>query len=142
MLAWFCLFLTNSCLFHLLVQKYFDHAQIFLTMCAIFLNTFKFCWPWSKVIFYLMNLHIWAWSKIFAHIQKILNVVKKFWTQPIFFWTSRWIRHEFISVNEWFWRDHVFVISKIVVWAKQQGSYEPTECHSFIAIFLHKMHSK
>ena len=24
-------------------------------------------------------------------------------------------------------------------WTKQQGSYEPAECHSFIAIFLHKM---
>ena len=43
------------------------------------LNTFKFFWPWSKVIFYFINLHIWAWSKIFDHIQiywsgqKILN---------------------------------------------------------------------
>ena len=61
----------NICLFHLLVQKYFDRVQYFLNMN-------KFFWPWSKVIFYLIDLHIWAWSKIFDHIQKILNVVKKF----------------------------------------------------------------
>ena len=30
------------------------------------------------MIFYLINLHISAWSKIFDHIQKILNAVKFF----------------------------------------------------------------
>ena len=27
-----------------------------------------------------MNLHIWAWSKIFEHIQKLLKTVKNIWT--------------------------------------------------------------
>ena len=58
-----------------------------------FLNTFKFFWSWPKVIFYLINLHIWAWSKIFDHNQKILNLVQNFLSNQKHFWTSRWIRH-------------------------------------------------
>ena len=61
----------DYCLFHLLVQKYFDRVQYFLNMNNFFS-------PWSKMIFYLINLHIWARSKIFDHIQTVLNEVKNF----------------------------------------------------------------
>ena len=56
-------------------SNFFDRVQYFL-------KTFNFFLPWSKVIFYFINLHIWAWSEIFDHTKKILNVVKKFWMQP------------------------------------------------------------
>ena len=69
----------HICLFHLLVQKYFDHAQIFLTVSNIFWTSSKCFDRGQKVIFYLINLHIWAWSKSFECSQ-------------FCFWTSRWIR--------------------------------------------------
>ena len=57
---------------------------------------FKIFWPWSKVIFYLINLHIWAWSKIFDHIQIYWTWSKNFERSQFCFWTSRWIRHAWI----------------------------------------------
>ena len=42
------------------------------------LTGFKHFWSWSTVRLYLINLHIWAWSKIFEQIKKILKAVKKF----------------------------------------------------------------
>ena len=55
----------------LLKTNVFDCVQYFLI-------TFKFFWPLSKVISYLINLHIWPWSKI-------LNKIKKIWMQPKIF---------------------------------------------------------
>ena len=86
--------LIYICLFHLVVQKYFDHAQKYFEVFNIIWTCSIFFWPWSKVIFYRINLHIWALSKLIDHIPKILNKVNKFWMQPNFFWTSRWIRVE------------------------------------------------
>ena len=63
--------------FHLLVKKYFDHAQNVFTVFNIFWM-FKFFWSWLKVMFYLVNLHIWVWSKIFDLIQKYWMWSKKF----------------------------------------------------------------
>ena len=62
----------NKNFFRLMVHNFFDNVQIFLTVCNIFS-------PWSKVTFYLINLHIWA--KIFDHIQKVLTTFKKYWMQ-------------------------------------------------------------
>ena len=66
----------------------------FFCTCSIFFEHSQIFWSWSKARFYLINLHIWAWSKIFEHIQKILNTVKNFWTSAKNIWTSRWIRHK------------------------------------------------
>ena len=67
-------------------SKFFDLSQYFL-------NLVKYFWAQSKIIFYLIILHIWAWSKIFDHIPK-------YWTRSKIFehiqkriGTSRWIRH-------------------------------------------------
>ena len=60
------------CPFHLLVQKYFGHPQNILTK-------FNISWTHQNVfelIFYLTNLHIWVWWKLFDHIQKMLNTIK------------------------------------------------------------------
>ena len=65
----------------------------FFCACSIFFEHSQIFWSWSKARFYLINLHIWAWSKIFEHIQKILNTVKNIWTLTKKIWTSRWIRH-------------------------------------------------
>ena len=65
----------------------------FFCACSIFFEHSQIFWSWSKARFYLINLHIWAWSKIFEHIQKILNTVKNIWTWSKNIWTSRWIRH-------------------------------------------------
>ena len=66
----------------------------FFWACSIFFERSQIFWSWSKARFYLINLHIWAWSKIFEHIQKILNTVKNIWTWSKNIWTSRWIRHK------------------------------------------------
>ena len=63
------------CLFHLLVQKYFDHVQHFLTLVKCFLT-------WSKEMFYLLILQISERSKRlttfknFEQDQKNLNITK------------------------------------------------------------------
>ena len=72
------------CLFHLLAMIYFDHTQFFLTVVNIFRTCSNF-FDHGKVIFYFIDLHIRAWSKIFVHIQKILNLVKKFERNQFFF---------------------------------------------------------
>ena len=74
-------------------SNYFDCVQYFL-------NMFKFFWLWSKVIFYLINLHIWAWSKLFDHIQIYWTRSKSFERSQFCFWTSKWIRHK--SLKKWF----------------------------------------
>ena len=66
----------------------------FFWACSIFFEHSQIFWSWSKARFYLINFHIWAWSKIFEHIQKILNTVKNIWTRSKNIWTSRWIRHK------------------------------------------------
>ena len=73
----------------------------FFCACSIFFEHSQIFWSWSKARFYLINLHIWAWSKIFEHIQKILNTVKNIWTGAKNIWTSRWIRHESIKAREY-----------------------------------------
>ena len=65
----------------------------FFWACSIFFKCSQIFWSWPKARFYLINLHIWAWSKLFEHIQKILNTVKNIWTWSKNIWTSRWIRH-------------------------------------------------
>lgn len=45
-------------------SKIFWPCSNFFDCVQYFLNTFKFFWPWPKVIFYLINLHIWAYSNI------------------------------------------------------------------------------
>ena len=65
------------------------------------LNTFKFFWPWSKVAFYLINLHIWTWSKNFERSQ-------------FCFWTSRWIRHKYL---DFFFFFTFFIYSKGSWWS-------------------------
>ena len=65
----------------------------FFWACSIFFEHSHIFWSWSKARFYLINFHIWAWSKIFEHIQKILNMGKYIWTWSKNIWTSRWIRH-------------------------------------------------
>ena len=77
-----------------IVIYFFKHSQIF--------------WSWSKARFYLINLHIWAWSKIFDHIQKILNTVKNIWTWSKGIWTSRWIRHMIKTCHKCF--DQIWII--------------------------------
>ena len=90
-------------LYHLLMpipsasSKIFWPCSNFFDCVQYFLNTFKFFWPWSKVIFYLINLHIWSWSKIFDHIQIYWMWSKNFERSQFCFWTSRWIRHEWFS---------------------------------------------
>ena len=66
----------------------------FFWACSLFFEHSQIFWSWSKARFYLINLHIWAWSKIFEHIQKILNTVKNIWTWSKNIWTSKWIRHK------------------------------------------------
>ena len=65
----------------------------FFSACSIFFEHSQIFWSWSKARFYLIDLHIWAWSKIFEHIQKILNAIKNIWTWSKNIWTSRWISH-------------------------------------------------
>ena len=71
----------------------------FFWACSIFFEHSQIFWSWSKARFYLINLHIWAWSKIFEHIQKILNTVKNIWTWSKNIWTSKWIRHNFFRAT-------------------------------------------
>ena len=72
----------------------FEHSQIF--------------WSWSKARFYFIYLHIWAWSKIFGFIQKILNTVKSIMNMVKNNWTSRWIRHKWIWLqNIWLERSNL-----------------------------------
>ena len=75
-------------------SKIFWPCSNFFDCVQYFLNTFKIFWPWSKVIFYLINLHIWAWSKMFDHIQIYWTWSKKFERSQFCFWTSRWIRQQ------------------------------------------------
>ena len=72
----------------------------FFWACSIFFEHSQIFWSCSKARFYLINLHIWAWSKIFEHIQKILNTIKNIWTWSKNIWISRWIRHQ---NKTWFW---------------------------------------
>ena len=65
----------------------------FFFALSIFFEHSQIVWSWSKARFYLINLHIWAWSKVFEHIQNILNTIKNIWTWSKNIWTSRWIRH-------------------------------------------------
>ena len=65
----------------------------FYWACSIFFKQNQIFWSWSKARFYLIYLHIWAWSKIFGFIQKILNTVKSIMNMVKNNWTSRWIRH-------------------------------------------------
>ena len=74
-------------------SKIFWPCSIFFDCVQFFLNTFLIFWLLSKVIFYLINLHIWAWSKIFDHIQKYWTRSKKIDRNQNIFWTSRWMRH-------------------------------------------------
>ena len=37
----------------------------FFIACSIFFKQNQIFWSWSKARFYLIYLHIWAWSKIF-----------------------------------------------------------------------------
>ena len=74
-------------------SKIFWPCINFFDLVHYFLNTCNFFWPWSKVIFYLINLHIWAWSNIFEHIQIYWTLSKKFERKQKYFWTSRWIMH-------------------------------------------------
>ena len=92
----------------------------FFWPCSIFFEYVKFFWPRLKVIFYLINFHIWAWSKIFEHIQKILNTVKNIWTWSKNIWTSKWIRHQWIL-------DFGFFEAKI---AEYKISYGISHIHS------------
>ena len=57
----------NLCLFHLLVQKYFDHAHIFTLS-----NFFDHGQKWY------CTLYIWPYSKNIEHVQKNLNATKIF----------------------------------------------------------------
>ena len=86
-----------TCVIHLPVpsasSKIIFTTFKFFWACSIFFEHSQIFWSWSKARFYLINLHIWAWSKIFEHIQKILNTVKYIWTWSKNIWTSRWIRH-------------------------------------------------
>ena len=70
----------------------------FFWACSIFFEHSLMFWSWPKARFYLINLHIWAWSKIFEHIQKILNMVKNIWTWSKNIWTSRWIRQSIVWI--------------------------------------------
>ena len=79
--------LEHKCLFHLLVQKYFD--------LQYFLNVFKYFWPCS-------NMQIHKGQKRIDCVQKILNMVKQFWTQLKYFWASRWNR------QKCFWKNLVW----------------------------------
>ena len=74
-------------------SKIFWPCSNFFDCVQYFLNKFKIFWPWPKVIFYLINLHIWSWSKIFDHIQIYWTRSKNFERSQFCFWTSRWIRH-------------------------------------------------
>ena len=80
----------KKCFFLLLMptpsacSKLFWQCSHFSDCVQYFLYYFKFFLPLSKVIFYLTNLHIWAWSKIFDHIQKVLNQATE-----IVFW--KWV---------------------------------------------------
>ena len=62
-------------------SKIFDLIQYFL-------NLIKYFCAWSKVIFYLIILHIWAWSKIFDHIQKYWTRSKNFEHIQKVIWTK------------------------------------------------------
>ena len=68
-------------------SKFFDHLQYFL-------NVFKYFWPCSNMQIHKLQSHFCQWSKTFECVQKILNLVKKIWTQLKYFWTSRWNRHK------------------------------------------------
>ena len=83
----------SICLFKniLMCSIFFDRAQYFL-------NPLKFFWPQSKVIFYLINLHIWAWSKIFDHIKKYWTQSKRFKCNQICFWSSS--KHNLMGEKE------------------------------------------
>ena len=74
------------------------------------LNTCNFFRPWSKVIFYLINLHILAWSNIFEHIQKYWTLSKNFECKQKYFWTSRWIRHIRCLLQVNLCQKHLFLV--------------------------------
>ena len=61
-----------SCLFHLLVQKHFDHAQFFLTMFNIF--------EYIQIFLTMVKSEILPFklAKLFECSQKYLNIVKKY----------------------------------------------------------------
>ena len=90
---------SDLCLFHLLGQKYFDSAQICLTPLNIF-------WMRSNIFDHAQIFKFIRYTLTFEHgqnkfdcDQKILNTVKKFWTQLKYFWTSRWNRHWHLLTN-------------------------------------------
>ena len=70
---------VNLCLFHLLVQKYFDHAQIFLTkfnifwMCSIFFTLVKNDILPCKFAYLSMVKNIWPHSNNIECGKKFLN---------------------------------------------------------------------
>ena len=75
-------------------SKIFWPCSQFFDLIQYFLNLVKYFWAWSNVIFYLIILHIWAWLKLFDHIQKYRTRSKFFEHIQEWIWTSRWIRHK------------------------------------------------
>ena len=94
----------------------------FFWACLIFFEHSQIFWSWTKARNYLINLHIWAWPKIFEHIQKILNRVKNISTWSKNIWTSRWIRHEFTE-----WKPSFGLAHKVWTGTKCKSIFVPAQ---------------
>ena len=81
---------------HLLVQKYLNRFQIVLTILNFFLTLSNIFNHKSEI--YLINWHIWDWSKNFEHLQKILDIIKKIWMQFPMDFLSSFVQ---ISITLW-----------------------------------------
>ena len=82
----------NLCLIHLLVQIFFDHVKMYLTVFNIF-------WMYSNIFdhaqlckFYKVKSCFWPWSKNLTVFKKYWTCSKKFERGNNIFWTSRWNR--------------------------------------------------
>ena len=65
----------------------------------------KMFWTWSKVRFYLINLHIWSWSNKFEHIPKLFTEVKNFWSHSKIIHLLVQI---FLTMFKYFWPYSIF----------------------------------
>ena len=70
--------------------KIFCLPLIFYEFSQIYLKIFKYANLEGKILF-------WVWSKKCDYFKKVLNMIKKNWTEGKHFWTCRWNMHELIS---------------------------------------------
>ena len=77
-------------------------CSFFFEKCSIFFEHSQIFWLWSKARFYIIDLHIWAWSKFLNTFKKYWTLSKIFWTRSKNIWTSRWIRHQCaVTTSKW-----------------------------------------